>query len=252
MPVPVIQIRDATVRREGRTILHVEDFTLEEGGAVAILGPNGSGKSSFINLITREIFPLHRDNPPVLFRGVHNMTLEEVKLQIGFVSASMQQQITGRLTALEVVCGGLFGSLGVPKRFTVNDGQRGRAMQVMEELGIAELAGRTVNTLSTGQARRVLIARALIHNPAVVVFDEPCTGLDPNGMYYVRRTMQHLIAAGKTVLLVTHYPEDIVEGIGRVMFIKDGAVFADGPREEMLSPAALCALFDLPAWPPVV
>ena len=85
----------------------------------------------------------------------------------------------------------------------------------MELLGVDELAARDIMTLSTGQARRVLIARALVHDPEVLVFDEPCTGLDPEGMYYVRSSMRTLAKAGKGIVLVTHYPEDIIPEIKR-------------------------------------
>lgn len=242
----LIEVNDAVVRREGKTILSIGSFTLEEGRSVAILGPNGSGKSTFVDLISRETFPLHREIPPVLFRGKHNRTLEEIKQQIGFVSASMQDQIAVHLDALEVVEGGFFGSLGVPKRFSVSESQRDAAFDVMQELGIADLAEQDMLTLSTGQARRVLVARALVHDPDVLVFDEPCTGLDPNGMYYVRKSMSSVIDAGKSVVLVTHYPEDIVPEIDRIVLIKDGRIIADGTREQLLAPQSLSMLFDLP------
>lgn len=239
-------MHDAHVRRSGRTILRVDDFTLREGESIAILGPNGSGKSTFVGLITREIFPLHRDEPPVLFEGRANIALDEMKRKIGFVSSTMQKQIEVHLPAVEIVQGGLFGSLGVPKRFQATDADHDRAMEVMARLGIADIAYRDMKTLSTGQARRVLIARALIHDPKLLVFDEPTTGLDPTGMYYVRKSMSEIAASGRSIVLVTHYPEDIVPEIQRMLLIKDGAIFADGPRADLLSAPVLSDLFDIP------
>lgn len=239
-------MHDAHVRRSGRTILRVDDFTLREGESIAILGPNGSGKSTFVGLITREIFPLHRDEPPVLFEGRANIALDEMKRKIGFVSSTMQKQIEVHLPAVEIVQGGLFGSLGVPKRFQATDADHDRAMEVMARLGIADIAYRDMKTLSTGQARRVLIARALIHDPKLLVFDEPTTGLDPTGMYYVRKSMSEIAASGRSIVLVTHYPEDIVPELQRMLLIKDGAIFADGPRADLLSAPVLSDLFDIP------
>lgn len=243
---PLFELRDATVRRNGRDILQVDHLVLAEGESLALLGPNGSGKSTFVNLLTREVLPLFRDEPPVLFRGQATATLVDIKMQVGFVSSGMQRQISVHLPCVEVVEGGLFGSLGHPMRTAVTAEQNARALAVMEELGIQDLAQRDVMTLSTGQARRVLIARALVHDPSVLVFDEPCTGLDPEGMYYVRRTMSRIASSGRAVVLVTHYPEDIVPEIGRVLLLKEGRVLADGPKATVLTGENLARLFNVP------
>lgn len=242
----LIEIKDAVVKRSGKPILNVENFVLDQGESIAVLGPNGSGKSTFVGLITREIFPLHRDEPPVKFCGCANMTLEDVKMRIGFVSSAMQNQVNVHLPAITIVQGGLFGSLGVPKRFNVTDTDQAKALAAMDELGIADLAQRDMMTLSTGQARRVLIARALIHNPQLLVFDEPTSGLDPAGMYYVRKSMESIAESGRSIVLVTHYPDDIISAMERVIMIKDGNVFADGPRSELLQPTKLEELFEIP------
>lgn len=243
---PLLQLRDAHVRRAGREILAVGEFSLAEGESVALVGPNGAGKSTFIGLVTREVHPLHRDEPPVLFRGSERTTLAELKRHMGVVSSAMQQQIRVHLPAKTIVAGGLFGSLGVPQRCSVTAQHEQRALEVMDSLGIADLAERDILTLSTGQARRVLIARALVHDPAILIFDEPCTGLDPQGMYYVRQTMSQLARKGRPLLLVTHYPEDIVPEIKRLLLIKEGHLFADGAKEELLTSATMSQLFDVP------
>ena len=245
---PFLQLRSAVVRRAGRAILTLDEFDLAHGEHLALLGPNGSGKSTFVRLITREILPLHRDEPPVRLNGRDRITLTEVKKALGVVSATMQDQITVHLPAVDVAAGGLFAMLGLPPKLdpAEADAARARALEVMTLLGIEDVAERDVMTLSTGQARRVLIARALVHDPEALVFDEPCTGLDPEGMFYVRRSMRTLAQAGKTVVLVTHYPEDVIPEIQRLVLVKDGAVFADGPKEQLLTSATMSALFDVP------
>ncbi len=205
---PLFELRDAQVRRTGKTILSVGSFSLAEGESVALLGPNGAGKSTFVQLLTREVLPLHRDEPPV--------------------------------------AGGLFGTLGLPLRREVTEGHRRLAADALERLGIADLADRDVMTLSTGQVRRVLVARELVRDPGVLVFDEPCTGLDPEGMYHVREAMATLAAEGRSVVLVTHYPEDIVPAIGRVLLIGSARVVADGPKDELLRDDAMTGLFGVP------
>lgn len=243
---PLFRLHDAVVRRDSKDILTVEDFSLDFGENIALLGPNGAGKSTFIKLMTREILPLYRDNPPVKFMGNPRATLEDVKKRLGIVSATMQDQVTVHVPAFEIVLGGLFGTLGLPRHCGVSDEARAKALAAMDTLHVADLKDRDIMTLSSGQARRVLIARALVHDPQVLVFDEPCTGLDPQGMYYVRQSLRALAQAGKTVVLVTHYPEDIIPEIGRILMIKDGAVFADSPKEEAMTDERLSSLFGIP------
>ena len=160
----------------------------------------------------------------------------------------MHDQISAHLPTADVVAGGLYGTLGVPARVDARHlhEARERAREVMELLGVDELAARDIMTLSTGQARRVLIARALVHDPDVLVFDEPCTGLDPEGMYYVRSSMRTLAKAGKGIVLVTHYPEDIIPEIKRVVLLKNGTVFADGSKDRLLTDGVMSELFDVP------
>lgn len=243
---PLFHLHDAVVRRDGKQLLSVGDFVLDEGESIAILGPNGAGKSTLVKLMTREILPLHRDVAPVLFRGRARASLDDIKKSIGVVSSSMQDQISVHLSALEVVVGGLFGVLGIPRHVSASDEDFELARKAMHEVGVADLSDRDVMTLSTGQARRVLIARAKVGAPRVLVLDEPCSGLDLSGMYYMRRTMTHLANQGCALVLVTHYPEDIVPAIKRIVLVKDGEVYADGSKDELLVDGCLSDLFGVP------
>lgn len=243
---PLFRIRDASVVRAGSIILHVDDFTLAEGEHLALLGPNGAGKSTFIKLLTREVMPLYRDAAPVVFRGNERPTLADIKSCFGVVSSSMHEQISVHLPVIDIVCGGFFGTLGLPRGVQVDAAMRAASLDALEKLGIADLSARDVLTLSTGQVRRVLVARELVHDPQVLVFDEPCTGLDPQGMYQIRSTMRALAEEGRSVVLVTHYPEDIVPAIERVVLIKDAAILADGSKRDLLTDETMSDLFDAP------
>lgn len=241
-----LRLHDATVRRSGKDILRVDDFSLDFGQHLALLGPNGSGKSTFIQLITREVLPLYREDPAVLFMGNPRATLAQVKKTVGMVSSTMQDQITVHLPVLEIVVGGLYGTLGLPHGTSLLEEDARAARASLDDLGVLDLAERDVMTLSTGQARRVLIARALIHGPKVLVLDEPCTGLDPEGMFQVRRCMRTLAQKGVTLVLVTHYPEDIVPEIQRLVLLRDGRVFADGSKNELMTSQHMTELFGVP------
>lgn len=245
---PLIRLRDAAVRRGGRTIFSVDELSIFHGESIALLGPNGAGKSTFLKLITREIHPLHREVPPVEFCGAERPLLSEVRARLGIVSGSMQDEIAVHLPALEIVVGGLFGTLGLPAYMNLQVSEEAweSGRRAMAMLGIEDLADRDALTLSSGQARRLLLARAIVHDPETLVLDEPCTGLDPQGMYYVRHSLRELARAGKSLLIVTHYPEDVIPEVSRVVMIKDGVVFADGPKETLLTSSRMSELFDVP------
>lgn len=243
---PLFELKNAEVVRQSRTILHVDSFSLAKGENIALLGPNGAGKSTFVKLITREVMPLYREKPPVKFNGNPRATLDEVKKTLGVVSSTMQSQINVHLPAVDIVEGGLFGTLGLPRHVHPDERSHAKALEAMEMLGVAKLADQDIMTMSSGQARRVLFARALVHDPSTLLLDEPCTGLDPEGMYYVRSSIRDLARAGKGIVLITHYPEDIIPEISRLVLIKEGKLFADGAKEDMLTDKVMSSLFDVP------
>ncbi|MDR3687102.1 MAG: ATP-binding cassette domain-containing protein [Coriobacteriia bacterium] len=244
---PLFELTGATVVRDGRAILDVEHFTIAEGEHLAILGPNGSGKSTLIKLLTRDILPLWTEPAPVLFQGQPRIALEDARKLLGVVSADAQEQADVVLPAFEVVLGGFFGALGVPRHKTPTAEQRERAAAALAELEVSQLADRDMTTLSTGEARRVLFARALVHDPAVLVLDEPTNGLDPHASYHVRQAVRTLARGGRSLVLVTHHVEDIAPEIDRVVMLRDARIVADGPKRELLTSERLSDLFEIPA-----
>jgi len=244
---PLLELTGATVVRDGRAILSVDHFAIAEGERLAILGPNGSGKSTLIKLLTRDIMPLWAEPAPVLFRGQPRIALEEARKLLGVVSADAQDQADVVLPALDVVLGGFFGALGVPPHRAPTEAQRARALEALDELEVAHLAERTMTTLSTGEARRVLFARALVHDPAVLVLDEPASGLDPHAAYNVRQAVRTLARGGRSLVLVTHHVEDIAPEIDRVVMLRSSRIVADGRKEDLLTSGRLSELFDIPA-----
>ena len=245
---PLLELRDAVVVRGGAPILRVERLTLEEGEKVAVLGPNGSGKSTLVSLLTRDVHPLARlDRPPVLLRGEELWDLLEARALFGVVTSAWQELCSRPNTVEETVLSGFFGSVGLTSFQRVTGEHAAAARRAMAEVGIAHLAERTMETLSTGEARRALIARALVHDPAVLVLDEPYAGLDPTARHHVGAAVRSLSAGGRGLLLVTHHIEDIPPEVTRVVMLKGGRLFADGPKRELLTASRLSALFGIPA-----
>lgn len=246
---PLLQLTDCVVVRDGRAILTIGELTLAEGEHVAVLGPNGAGKSTLIKLLTRDVRPLaHEDgSPAVVLLGRERWAIADARRVMGVVSSSLQEEYDVAVTVRDTVTSGFFGSVGLYRHQTVTDAMLAKTGELLELLGIESLADRTMNTLSTGQARRALIARALVHDPAILVLDEPTDSLDPAGQYHVLRAVSAVARAGHAVVLVTHHVSDIVPEIGRIVMLKDGRVLHDGTKAELLAAGPIGELFDIPA-----
>jgi iron complex transport system ATP-binding protein len=244
---PLLELRHAQVLREGRLILDVDTLTLGRGERVALLGPNGSGKSTLVGVLTRDVLPLARDDGPVVrLLGRERWDLLEARSVFGLVSSALQTTYARDVTIRDAVVSGFFGSVGVYRHQLVTPEMRRRAEAAMAELEITHLAERTMATLSTGEARRALIARALVHDPEVLVLDEPYAGLDPTARFHFSSAVRALTGSGRGLLLVTHHIEDIVPEVGRVIMLRDGRVFADGAKADLLTSERLSELFGIP------
>lgn len=245
-PAPLLELSDARVVRNGRTILAVDRLTLRTGEHVAILGPNGSGKSTLVGMLTRDVRPLATDDEPVRLLGKERWDLFEARRLLGVVSADLQGRTVRGITVRDLALSGFFGSLGIFRAQRPTAEMCRRVDALLDRLEIAELAGRRVDTLSTGEARRALIARALVHDPPVLVLDEPCDGLDLSAAYRLRRTLQTLAGEGRSLVLVTHHIDDVLPEVDRVILLEAGRVAADGPKAEVLTSDALARLYGIP------
>lgn len=246
MTQELLRLHDAKVKMDGRVILDVDDFVINQGERIVVLGPNGSGKSTLVKLLTKEIEPVWRETPPVLFMGQPDPSEETLIETVGLVSTDVQERMMVHRTVFDIVLGGFFGSVGVPFHIGASDEQVEQARKAIREIGIPSLSERDMLTLSTGQARRALIARALINGPALLIFDEPTSGFDPEGAWNMRRSLSALAKAGHTILVITHNVSDIMPEFDRVVMLQDAHIVADGPKEEVLTTQKLRHLFGVP------
>lgn len=247
--IPLLQLHECVAVRDGRAILSIDDLTLRAGEHVAILGPNGAGKSTLIRLLTRDVRPLAHDDgsPAVLLLGRDRWDLSDARRIMGVVSHALQETYTVPVTVRDTVISGHFGSVGLYRHQTVTPAMRETSARLLSLLGVEHLADRTMDTLSTGEARRTLIARALVHDPAVLVLDEPTDGLDPHAQWHVLHAVSDVARAGHAVVMVTHHVSDIVPEIDRVVMLKDGRVLRDGDKRELITGPVMSELFDIPA-----
>ncbi len=242
----LIEFDNVTVRRGLRVALDQVTFSLAAGEHVAILGPNGSGKSTLIHTIARESYPCLEPPGRVRIWGRENWDLFELRALLGIVTNDLVQACTRSYPALETVLSGFFGSIGVWPYHEVTPEMREKAMAALEFFEIADLAGRSMLEMSSGEVRRTVFARALVHDPKALVLDEPTNSLDARAQREVRDAMTKLAASGVTLVLVTHHLPDIIPEIERVIALKHGRVAADGPAAHILTSERLSALFDAP------
>lgn len=224
--------------RGEKLALHEVTLRIGVGEHVAILGPNGSGKSTLIKTITRECYPLQREGSFMTILGDDRWDVFALRSLLGIVTNDLLAQCTREFSGMEIVLSGFFSSVGVWPHHHVTEAMREKALAALEVMEISHLDGRPVSEMSSGEARRVLIARALVHDPLALVLDEPSNSLDLQAQRELREILSKLAAKGIGILLVTHHLDDIIPEIERVIVLREGRVVADGPKQQAL-PAAM-------------
>ena len=244
LSIPLLDFQNVTVQRGARTVLDRVTLRIEQGEHAAILGPNGCGKSTLIKVISRELYPRLKPEPWSLrILGRDRWHLFDLRHHLGIVSNDWMALCTRDYPGLEIVLSGFFGSVGIWPNHHVTEEMRHKARAVMEVLEIPHLAERGTGAMSSGEARRILIARALVHSPQALMLDEPTTSLDLHATRELREILRKLTAEGVSILMVTHHLPDIIPEIERVVMLRGGSVYADGAKSALLNAATLSGLF---------
>jgi len=243
---PLIELRNVSVVRSGRSVLHGLNLRIEAGEHVAIMGPNGSGKSTLIKTITRELYPLFDPSSSMRLFGQETWNVRELRTMLGIVTNDIDPFYVRPITGEDAVLSGFFSSVGLGRYHEVTPSMYEKTSEVMTWLEIAHLAGRVIGEMSSGEVRRVMIARALVHAPRALLFDEPSNSLDVFAQVELRHTMSKLAQSGIALLLITHHLPDVVPEIERVIFMREGRIFGDGAKSELLSAEWLGRLFGCP------
>src|SRR5229473_373945 len=219
---PLLSLEHVTVlrgAREQRPALDDITLRIASGEHVCILGPNGCGKSTLIKTITRECYPLAREGSRISILGRERWDIFELRTRLGIVSPDLLASCTTDSTGRDVVLSGFFSSTRIFPHHHL-----ARAKETLERLGIAHLSDRAVAEMSSGEAKRTLIARALVHQPHTLLFDEPSNALDIGAQLQLRDTMRQLAQSGLGILLVTHHVSEIIPEIERVILLREGRI----------------------------
>ena len=248
-PPLLLSLEHVTVLRGTREQLPaLDDISLQiaSGEHVCILGPNGCGKSTLIKTITRECYPLAREGSSISILGRERWNIFELRSLLGIVSPDLLTSCTTDATGRDVVLSGFFSSTRIFPHHHPDPGHLARASETLARLGLAHLADRSVAEMSSGEAKRTLIARALVHDPQTLLFDEPSNALDIAAQLQLRDTMRELAKSGIGILLVTHHVSEIIPEMERVVLLCEGRILADGPKSSVLTENHLSNLFGVP------
>lgn len=240
----LIEFENVWVQRERFMALRGVSFSIEAGEHVAILGPNGSGKSTLIKSITRECYP--RFAPPqsrLRIWGKEVWRVFDLRALLGIVTNDLVDTCTKPFTAMETALSGFFGSIGIWPNHEVAPFMEQKAREALDFFDIGNLSDRLLTEMSSGEVRRAVFARALVHEPKALILDEPTNSLDLRAQREVREAIRKLAQNGVSVILVTHHLPDIIPEIHRVIALKEGQICFDGPKAEILNEDRLGALF---------
>lgn len=242
---PILQLENVSTRRGGVQILQSVSWTVQPGEHWVILGANGSGKSSLLSALGGYLSPTE-GRIRVLGREFGATDWRELRKRIGIVAAAIGQQMHNEDTALEIVIGGEQAMIGTWGR--TDPKVAGRARRMMKEFGIFGLMERRWEVLSQGERQRLLIARAMMTRPRLLILDEPCAGLDPVARRRFLQTVEDLTRTrhGPSVVLVTHHVEEITPAFSQALLLRSGEVFACGPARKFLTSENLSAIFNAP------
>jgi iron complex transport system ATP-binding protein len=242
----ILELKNVSLKKDGNWILRNLNWQVQKGQNWVLFGLNGSGKTSLLNLLNAYTFPTE-GNMQVLGKEFGRTYLaEKLRIQIGFVSSSIQQKFDVGNNAFEVVLSGAFASIGLYEKPT--EEMKERAVQLLHDLGCFAYANRRYETLSLGERQRVLIARALMADPPLLILDEPANGLDFLAREALLESIERISSKpnAPTIIYVTHHIEEILPIFDQTLFLKEGKVFASGSTKNLISSDQLSAFFGIP------
>ena len=244
MAKPVLSVAGLRIERGGTVILRDVNWRVQRGEHWVILGGNGSGKTSLLSALTGYLMPTSGEIS-VLGENYGESDWRELRKKIGLVSSSVRQMMADDEPALETVASGKYAMIDFWGRLSRTD--KAEALRLLKSVECEYLAARPWRVLSQGERQRVLIGRALMAKPRVLILDEPCAGLDPAAREHFLQFIQQLGARknSPTLVLVTHHVEEIMPVFAHVLVLKNGAVLATGKKADVMTAKNLSTAFNV-------
>lgn len=239
----IIDAKKISLIRDGKYILKELDWQVKKGQHWAILGLNGSGKTSLLNMINGYLYP-SLGQLTVLGKEFGQYDLRKLRKSIGWVSTSLQENLYARDSSLEIVLSGKFATIGLYDQTSQEDKEE--ALEILKNFSALELAERTYSTLSQGEKQKVLIARAIMARPQLLILDEPCTGLDIFAKEKLLSSIDELSRQDKapTLIYVTHRTEEILPVFKKTLLLRRGKVHSSGSTVDLMTQENLSDFFE--------
>jgi iron complex transport system ATP-binding protein len=242
---PVLAVQGLHIERDGTAILDRVDWQVAPGEHWVILGANGSGKTSLLSALTGYLMPTAGE-VSLLGETYGACDWRELRKKVGLVSSSVRQMMADHEPAIETVASGKYAMIDFWG--TVTRAEKTEALKLLRQVECGYLAARPWGVLSQGERQRVLIGRALMAHPRLLILDEPCAGLDPAARERFLQFLQRLGAQrnAPTLVLVTHHVEEIMPVFSHVLVLQAGRVLAAGPKAKVLNSRTLSETFATP------
>lgn len=236
-------MQKVNVARGNAVVLLDVNLTIRTGEHVAILGPNGCGKSTLIKTITCECYPIVAPGMSIRLLGRDRWDVSQLRQHLGVVETNLPGERTGVTRGLDAVVAGFFGASTLWPNLHITDEMKVRAHAALERMQAAHLEQKLVGQMSAGEQRRIMIARSLVHEPEMLLLDEPSNALDIAAQRELREALRRVARQGTGIIMVTHHLADILPEIDRIVLMKDGRIAADGAKDELIDAERLGALF---------
>ena len=243
---PWLDIKDVEAWLGPTQVFRSLTLRLMQGENTAILGPNGSGKTALVKLISRNIYPIVKRGSTIKIFGNQIIKLNQLRSRIGVVSTDLEVRTPDFISAKDVVLSGFYGSIGITRKLRQKEEEIKKVQKLMSALGLQKIYSSPFGQLSDGEKRRLLIARAMIHKPEILVLDEPTNGLDLKARHQLLEGIRTLCKGKTTILLITHRVEDLVKEMQRIIFLKKGEIIRDGTPKELIQSKPLGNLYETP------
>lgn len=244
----IINFEHINVAYEDENVLHDINLCIKEGEHTVVLGANGSGKSTLLKLFSNDLYPRFSETMKKEVFGKSVWDIWELKKHLGIITNDLHYQFSERapdLNAFEVILSGFYSSFHIYEHQEFSPLHVKKVEEVLDFLEIRHLRHKHISEMSTGELRKCIIGRALVHEPKAMILDEPTVGLDIKAQLNFIETIRK-IAQKRTIILVTHHLEEIFEEISHVVLIKEGRIFAQGDKKTLLNDKNLSRVFDLP------
>tara|TARA_Y100001968_G_scaffold266587_1_gene256195 strand:+ start:515 stop:1318 length:804 start_codon:yes stop_codon:yes gene_type:complete len=238
-------LRNINVYINEKEILSNININLNYGENTLILGPNGSGKSTFLNLLNRSIYPVNTKHSSFKLFNKEIINIWDLRKNVGFLLKEMEQRVNNGVKLIDVIKSGFSGTFNSRYSKFISKREKDKIDNLIDDWELNNIVNTEFESLSDGQKRRALLARALVFEPNILILDEPFYNLDIKSQFILNNNLNKLIDHSVNILYVTHNLESILPKTNRVLLMKEGEIIKDGRPKELINSKTLSDLYNI-------